>query len=345
MKKTVIIHLLASNKFSGAENVVCTIIENVKENYEMYYCSPSGSIKETLKEKDINYIEMQKFNTKELNKIIEKYNPDIIHAHDYRASILAVFSKFQGKIISHLHNNCPFAKNWNIRTLLYNVALNRINYVVGVSNKVYEEAIFKKRLKGKYTTIYNWVNQDRIVMLSKEKTSSSHYDLYFIGRLTEQKNPQMFIEIVKEVKKEIANISAVMIGDGELRKNCEELIKQYELENNIQITGFLENPFPIIKNSQIGIMPSRWEGFGLTAIESIALNKIVLNSGVGGLGEIFQNLPELQLNKVSEYKCKIIELLKENKVQNKYKEEYAQILKKFCDKKQWKENLLEIYNK
>ena len=51
-----ILYLLASNSYSGAENVVCTIINNLDEKHNAYYCSPKGPIEKTLKEKNIKYI-------------------------------------------------------------------------------------------------------------------------------------------------------------------------------------------------------------------------------------------------------------------------------------------------
>ena len=54
MKKRVL-HLLASNSYSGAENVVCTIIDNCSE-YDMYYCSPDGPIRKSLEDRKINFI-------------------------------------------------------------------------------------------------------------------------------------------------------------------------------------------------------------------------------------------------------------------------------------------------
>ena len=41
-----VLHILASNIFSGAENIACTIIEKLGDDYEMAYCSPNGIIKE-----------------------------------------------------------------------------------------------------------------------------------------------------------------------------------------------------------------------------------------------------------------------------------------------------------
>lgn len=60
----------------------------------------------------------------------------------------------------------------------------------------------------------------------------------------------MFIELIEEIKKYKPNIKAVMIGEGELRSECEEYILTNSLEKNIQIKGFLINPYPFIKSSE-----------------------------------------------------------------------------------------------
>ena len=51
-----VLHLLASNKYSGAENVVCQIISMFKDEVEMVYCSPNGEIENTLRDKKIKFI-------------------------------------------------------------------------------------------------------------------------------------------------------------------------------------------------------------------------------------------------------------------------------------------------
>ncbi len=335
MKK--ILHLLASNKYSGAENVVCTIIDNFKNEYDMAYCSPIGPIEQVLKEKNVNYYGIEKFNSNNLKEIIKKYNPDIIHAHDYRASTLAVLSGFKGKIISHLHNNCPFAKSWNLKTLLYSMCISKFNKVIGVSDKVYEEAIFKNKMKNKYVTIYNYVDKNLVIQKSSEYECTKQYDLFFIGRLTEQKDPLLFIEIVNKLKNDKNDIRAVMIGDGELKGECLKKITEYDLSSNVDMAGFVSNPFPIIKNSKLCIMPSKWEGFGLTAIESLILNKPVLNSGVGGLGEIFKENNEFICNNIEDYAKKIKE------ISNKKLFDFESITKKYCDVNEWKSEIRKNY--
>src|SRR5574344_1972542 len=110
-----VLHLLSSNKYSGAENVVCTIIKAFENEIDMCYCSPDGPISDILKDKNIYYIPLEKFNRKSLKKVIKEYNPDIIHAHDYRASLLVTMSGVKVKIISHLHIYAPIAKNYNLK--------------------------------------------------------------------------------------------------------------------------------------------------------------------------------------------------------------------------------------
>ena len=84
MKKKVL-HLLFSNRYSGAENVACTIIENISNKYDMYYCSPIGPIEEILKERNIKYIPLKKFNLKGLKRVVKEYDFDILfsgHSHN-----------------------------------------------------------------------------------------------------------------------------------------------------------------------------------------------------------------------------------------------------------------------
>lgn len=338
-KKKIILHVLASNKFSGAENVVCTIIKNMSDSYDMIYCSPKGSIENILKQKDISFAGMKKLSLKEINRVIKKYNPDIIHAHDYKASVLVSLSKFDKKIISHLHNNCPFARKWNIKSLLYRICTIRFEKIIGVSDEILTEAIFKKNIEKKYTTIYNFIDKKEILKKAS-MNESKKYDIFFIGRLTEQKNPKLLIKILSVLIGENNNITAIIIGDGDLKKSCQEQAIAKGIEKNVTFTGFLNNPFPIIKNSKIGIMPSKWEGFGLTAIESLILNKPVLNSGVGGLKEIFSKHSELICNSLNDYVIKCEQYLN-NYNNNNYN--YDSITDNYTNLKRWKSQLLEIY--
>ena len=170
-----ILYLLGSNKFSGAENVVCTIIDVLGDKIDALYCSPNGPIQDSLKERNINYYGLEKLSVRELRKVIKDFAPDIIHANDYRASVIAALSGFKGEIISHLHNNDPLAKTWNIKSIPYSITTFRYNKIIGVSNKVLEEAIFKKQIENKYTI---YIDDSDVVETSIGSYIAGYLDLY-----------------------------------------------------------------------------------------------------------------------------------------------------------------------
>lgn len=338
-RKKRVLHLLASDKYSGAENVVCTIIALLKKEYDFAYCSPNGEISMSLAEKGVKFLPLKRMSVKDIGKVIEEYKPDIIHAHDYKASCYAALFYKKAKIISHIHNNCPFATTWNFKTLLYSYFISRFNVIVGVSNKILDEAVYKKMAEPKYKVLYNYVNSEAVKRRADEYRVSKTYDVFFIGRLTEQKDPLKFIEIVNDVNK-IHDVTAVMIGDGELMEACKEKLLLYGLQEKVELVGFQNNPFPYIKASKVGIMPSKWEGFGLTAIESMILNKPMLNSGCGGLGEIFKNFPEFLSYDVAKI-ISVLEQVDSNSIELTSK--ISKIIIPYVDQKNWINKITNLY--
>ena len=131
-----------------------------------------------------------------------------------------------------------------------------------------------------------------------------------------------------------------MIGSGNLEAKCKSMISEKQLDDNIDLLGFQENPYKIVKKCKVVIMPSIYEGFGLAAIESVILNKPVLNSGVGGLKEIFSKHSELICNSLNDYVIKCEQYLN-NYNNNNYN--YDSITDNYTNLKRWKSQLLEIY--
>lgn len=289
MKKR-ILHLLASNSYSGAENIVIDIIFNLGNKYEMAYASSYGDIANVLNQKKIKYIPLENFSVLDIKKVIEIWKPDIIHAHDFRASIMSSALFHSKKIISHLHNNPMWLSKLNILTVSYLIASLRIDKILCVSPAVLEEYVFSKIIKNKTIILPNAIDCKKVLQLAKRETWNNNYDIAFVGRLSEQKNPLRFIRIIKELSKRIPTIKAVMLGDGVLANDCREKILDMGLEKNITMLGFKENPFPILNNAKLLIVTSKWEGYGLVAVEALALGKPVLSTPVGGLKNIVNNL-------------------------------------------------------
>lgn len=327
-KKT-IIHLINSKIYSGLESVACDIINNLND-YNHIYVTQNGPIIDILKEKNIKYEIISKMSITELRRVIRKYNADIIHAHDFIASCISAMSLTRKTIISHLHHNAPWLRKINFKTLLYLICSFRFKKIFTVSEAIEKEFIFSKIIKNKIVMVGNPISKEKVLLGINQKCKKE-YDICITARLSEPKNPFRFIRLIDRLKINNKNISAVMIGDGELKEDCIALIKKLNLENNIKLCGFLKNPYQEMVKSKVFCLTSNWEGYGLVAFEALTLGLPAVVSNVGGLSSIvdescgklcnsdedFYNEIEMLLNKQEYYDRKKINAYKKSsKIEN-----------------------------
>ncbi len=288
-RKKIILHLLASNRYSGAENVACTIINKLKNDCDMYYCSPIGPIGDILKEKGINYVPIKKISYGEIKKIISTIKPDIIHAHDNKATVISSFFYKKCFIISHIHGNNRIMNSFNLKTLLFNFCSKRVGKFIWVSDSSLNGYYFRKRIINKSEVLYNVIDNKEIKNKSELYDLKEKYDICFLGRLGYPKNVLRFINIIRAVKNDNTNVKVAIVGDGPDRKLVEEKIVEYNLNCNIKMYGYLTNPYPILKNSKILVMTSIYEGTPMCALEAQALEKPIVATKVDGLINLVEN--------------------------------------------------------
>lgn len=306
----VILHILNSKIYSGAEHVVCSIIKNLPKDCKCVYLSPKGNIQERLEKERIEYYGVDKLSVKTVKRAMEEIKPDIIHAHDFRASVIAAeAAKGKIKVISHLHNNPPWLKKMCINSLIYKHYAPVFWCILVVSDSVEKEYRYAEKIADKVQVVGNPFSVKEIGARGKEKIEEN-YDLLLVGRLTEQKNPLEFIEILKDLKDEKQlKVKAAMIGVGELYEICEKKIQQYGLQENLKMLGFQENPYKYMATSKVLCMPSKWEGFGLVALEAMSLGCPVVASSVGGLQDIVTEESGKKCQSHAEYVEEIAKLL------------------------------------
>ncbi len=283
MKKIRVMHVLNTRTYSGAENVAISIIQGTAEKCESVYVSLNGTIREVLESQGIKYLPLKNVSVSEITRAIQKCHPDIIHAHDFTAGIISALTMTDIPIINHIHNNSPWIKKYGIYSFAYYAATLRFKKILTVSPSVMDEYVFGKKLIKKVSVIGNPINTSYIRELAGRLDEEKQYDVAFLGRLTIQKDPMAFLQIVNLLKKEKTNLKCIMIGDGEMREEVKTQIRSYQLEECIDLVGFQKNPYTFLKSARVCCMPSRWEGFGLAAVEALALGIPVVAAPVGGL--------------------------------------------------------------
>lgn len=284
MKKR-ILHILSSEHYAGAENVAALIISSLNMEYEMAYASPEGTIGEILKQKKISYLPLKDFSVASIRRAIREYQPDIVHTHDFTATVKCALATARTPIVAHIHQNPGWMRKLNVKSAVFFLSCFRLANIVLVADAIQVENVILSLFRKKVRVIQNVIDAQEVRTKSLLSVSE-RYDVAFIGRLSDVKDPMRFIRIMAAVAKKKPDLKAVMIGDGELREACEAAIKSQRLERNITVKGFVSNPFPILNNSQVLVMTSKSEGLPMTINEALALGKPVLVPDLAGIDQV-----------------------------------------------------------
>lgn len=237
----------------------------------------------------------------EIAKKINEGEYDIVHSHlfptQYWVSISKLFIKDKNvKYITTEHSTHNRRRDINFFRYLDRAVYSIYDYIVSITNETQDNLIKwysgSKLNIDKHIVIENGINLKKI----KKSTPYSKYKLIgfddenakivcMVGRFSEAKDQISLIKAMKEVSK---NIHLIFVGEGPLMNKCIDLVNQVGLEDRVHFLGFREDVYRIMKTSDIIVLSSNWEGFGLSAVEGMAAGKVVLISDVPGLNKIVE---------------------------------------------------------
>ncbi len=211
-----------------------------------------------------------------LNAILWREKADVVHCHTHTI-IKYLLPTLHRRSIVTIHNTTVVKERTHI---------NKFSKVFVISNAVRSELADNFGVESK--VVYNGVDFSKIAMRTMP-IERQKLNIVQVGRLTKQKGHYISIETMAALRE--LNIHLDIIGDGELREELEEKISQAGLTDKITLLGAKsqEYIFAHLKDYDLLIQPSVWEGFGLTAVEAMAAKVPVLASNIDGLGEILQN--------------------------------------------------------
>lgn len=136
----------------------------------------------------------------------------------------------------------------------------------------------------KIVEIYNAINIGEV----REKANATteirlrHPAIIYVGRLDENKNPLRMVEIFNKIYSVENSAHLYFLGKGKLEAQVQEKADEYGLQNQVHFMGYLENPFPVIKQADISCITSKSEGFPMRLLESVALNVPFISTEIGG---------------------------------------------------------------
>lgn len=144
--------------------------------------------------------------------------------------------------------------------------------------------------KNKFSVIYNGVQlkqYSEAVPYQRSMIFNTIADhdilLCMVGSFSNQKNHFFMIDVLTKLPE---RYKIVFCGEGNLRSNIEQAVSKYKLNERVRFLGFRTDAANIMHTSDIVIIPSKWEGFGLVAVEAMACGKPVVCSNVPGLAGV-----------------------------------------------------------
>lgn len=342
-----ILHMLQSDRFSGAENVVCQIISMCKdENMEFVYSSQDGQIREALEERGIEFHPIKKVSVSEFKRIIKEVKPDIIHAHDMAASFFAALACGKIPLVSHIHNNAYDSRGVSLKSILYRFAAKKAKHIIWVSQSSLDGYAFHKAFEAKSSVLYNIIDvgalKDKIAL----DPNTYDYDVVYLGRLTYPKNPQRLIEVIGKVVEKRPETKVAIIGTGDMEEEVRQLALDKDLLNNVTFLGFQSNPAKILNDSKVMVMTSRWEGTPMCALESLAMGVPIVSTPTDGLKDLIQDGVNGFLSDDDEQLAKkIVFLLNETEKQKEISRNAAEMSIRYNDMDIYRDKIFQAYTK
>jgi len=225
-------------------------------------------------------------------KLASELEFDIIHAHDWLTYLAGIMAKEVSKkpLVVHVHAT-EFDRSANINKQIY--AIERLGMftadkVMTVSNLTQNTVINKYGIPSKkIITTYNGVEHKDLVPASYSRSFKDKI-VTFLGRITYQKGPQYFIEAAEKVLKKDKNVRFVMAGTGDLMPEMIKKVADKRLSSHFHFTGFLkgEDVNHMLAISDVFVMPSVSEPFGITPLEAMRWNVPVIISRQSGVAEV-----------------------------------------------------------
>ena len=291
-----ILYFTRTMGLGGTENVILKLCELMNKNNKVIVCSCGGINVEKLKEMGIKHYYIEDIENKNpkiivrtlvtLLKIIKDENIDIVHTHHRMAafytSLLNKISKF---IFIHTAHNTFFDKK-----KLTKFALKKAN-IIAVGNKVKDNLCnFYDIDKDKVQVIYNGVEENNGEFFKVNELYKYKEEGYFlvgnIGRISEQKGMEYFVKAIPEVLKKNKKVKFFIVGEGECREKIENIVNDLKIRKKITLLGNRSDVINIIRNLDLIVLSSLWEGLPLTPIEVFSQKKAIIATSVDGTPEI-----------------------------------------------------------
>jgi glycogen(starch) synthase len=242
---------------------------------------------------------------------------DLIHAHDWLTAPVAQLAKrLSGKpLVLHIHStehdrSGPLADPQILA--LEREAMDAADCVVAVSAATRAQIVTRfGQPPDKVRAIYNGIDPSPL----RQRPASREPVVTFLGRVTYQKGPALFLEAAARAAALEPSLRFVLAGDGDLLPAMRALARSLGIADRLLFTGFLDSDEVqhLLDRSTVLVMPSLAEPFGLVALEAIDAGVPVVLSAHAGVAERFEHVVKVDPHDADAVAAAVVALCRDEK--------------------------------
>jgi len=243
---------------------------------------------------------------------------DVIHIHDWMTVFAGIHAKkISGKpLVFHVHALEFDRSGDRVNQEIYDIerhGMSCADHIIAVSHYTKDVIVNRYGIHpDKITVVHNAVSRVDAGTIYHVKKKRNKKIVLFLGRVTFQKGPDYFIEASARVLKEIPDVTFVMAGAGDMMPNMIKRVAALGIGKHFHFTGFLRGTEieQIFSVSDLYVMPSVSEPFGISPLEAMLYDVPVIISKQSGVSEILHHVLKVDFWDVKEMANKIIAILK-----------------------------------
>jgi glycosyltransferase involved in cell wall biosynthesis len=242
---------------------------------------------------------------------------DVIHVHDWMTFPAGMAAqRISGKpLIVQVHSTEFDRSGQHVNAEICHIekeGLMAANQVIAVSKLTKKILVRNYNVEpSRINTIYNAVEPVHFEVQQKQNGAAVEKKVTFLGRITFQKGPEYFLQAAFLVLQKTKNVRFVMAGKGDLREAMIKRAAEMNISKHIDFPGFIpdDEVTQLLSDSDVFVMPSVSEPFGIVALEAMQAGIPVIVSRQSGVSEILKNAIKVDYWDVHSMSVALLDLL------------------------------------
>lgn len=290
------LHIISSLEIGGAQKLLSDLLPVLRDIGEpvdlLVYRREYNALEKKLEDAGIRIIslDIDNFRSPEvipaLRKAIKPYSKIHVHLFPCLYQVALASVGRHKKLFYTEHSTSNRRRQIRLMKSVERYIYGRYRKIVAISDAT-REALVKwlgKKFEGKAVTILNGIDLDLFAKAAPSPQFPSHRYVLMVSRFAEMKDQDTLIHAIPHVKDQ--RLLFFFAGDGPRLEHCRQLAARLKVDKRCVFLGARDDIPELIAGSTLGVQSSKWEGFGLTAVEFMAAGKPVIASDVPGLRDI-----------------------------------------------------------